>query len=74
MSEDEVENRILDYLKDLVRTVIDTNKKLDEKSEEKAAQRQQQREGLKILTLKQMITRLPILLAQLKAGNNSQQL
>ena len=74
MSEDEVENRILNYLKDLVRTVIDTNKKLDEKSEEKAAQRQQQGEGLKILTPKQMITRLPILLAQLKAGNNSQQL
>ena len=74
MSEDEVENRILNYLKDLVRTVIDTNKKLDEKSEEKAAQRLQQGEGLKILTPKQMITRLPILLAQLKAGNNSQQL
>ena len=28
--------------------------------------------GLKIMTPKQMITRLPILLAQLKAGNNSQ--
>ena len=30
--------------------------------------------GLKIMTPKQMITRLPILLAQLKAGNNSQKL
>ena len=27
--------------------------------------------GLKIMTPKQMITRLPILLAQLKSGNNS---
>ena len=31
-------------------------------------------EGLKILTLDQMLSRLPITLAQLKAGNNSQKL
>ena len=31
-------------------------------------------EGLKILTPQQMFTRLPILLAQIKAGNNSQEL
>ena len=30
--------------------------------------------GLKILTPQQMFTRLPILLAQIKAGNNSQEL
>ena len=30
--------------------------------------------GLKIMTLKQMITRLPILLAQKQAGNNSNKL
>ena len=30
--------------------------------------------GLKIMTQKQMITRLSILLAQLKAGNNCQKL
>ena len=30
--------------------------------------------GLKIMTPKQMITRLPILLAQKQAGNNSQKL
>ena len=30
--------------------------------------------GLKIMTPKQLITRLPILLAQLEAGNNSQKL
>ena len=28
-------------------------------------------EGLKILTYKQMLNRLPILLAQIQAGNNS---
>ena len=42
-------------------------------SEEEAEQRQQG-QGLKILTPQQIITRLPILLAQLKAGNNSQKL
>ena len=31
----------------------------------------QQGQGLKILTLDQMLSRLPISLAQLKAGNNS---
>ena len=42
-------------------------------SEESAEQRRnQQGQGLKILTPKQMIIRLPILLAQLKAGNNSE--
>ena len=33
--------------------------------------RQQQRQGLKILTPNQMLSRLPISFAQLKAGNNS---
>ena len=31
-------------------------------------------QGLKILTPKQMITRLPILLAQIQRGNNSEKL
>ena len=31
-------------------------------------------EGLKILTSQQMFTRLPILLAQIKAGNNSREI
>ena len=34
----------------------------------------QQGQGLKILTPDQMLSRLPITLAQLKAGNNSQKL
>ena len=44
-------------------------------SEESAAKRRNQRgQGLKILTPNQMLSRLPITLAQLKAGNNSQKL
>ena len=35
---------------------------------------QQEGEGLKILTLNQMLKRLPIALAQIKAGNNSESL
>ena len=34
----------------------------------------QQGKGLKILTPNQMLSRLPITLAQLKAGNNSEKL
>ena len=34
----------------------------------------QEGKGLKILTLKQMLQRLPIALAQIKAGNNSERL
>ena len=53
MSEDEVENRRLNYLKDLVRKIFDANQKLDDmpdlETEESAAQRQQG-QGLKILT------------------------
>ena len=37
-------------------------------------QLEQQGLGLKILTLNQMFSRLPISLAQLKAGNNSEKL
>ena len=36
--------------------------------------RQQQEQGLKILTPNQMLSRLPILLDQLKAENNSEKL
>ena len=34
----------------------------------------QQRQGLKIITQNQMLSRLPIFLAQLNAGNNSERL
>ena len=72
MSKDEVENRRLNYLKDLVRKIVDANQKLNDMPDlksEKSATERQKGQGLKILTPQQMITRLPILLAQLKAGN-----
>ena len=40
----------------------------------KAKQNEAKGKGLKILTPKQMLQRLPIALAQVKAGNNSQKL
>ena len=44
-------------------------------SEESAAERRnQQGKGLKILTPKKMLSRLPITLAQLDAGKNSEKL
>ena len=43
-------------------------------SEESAEGRYKLGEGLKILTPDQMLGRLPITIAQLKAGNNSQKL
>ena len=44
-------------------------------SEESAEQRRNQLgQGLKIMTPDQTLSRLPITLAQLKAGNNSQKL
>ena len=36
--------------------------------------KQQEETGLKILTPKQMLQRLPVALAQIKAGNNSESL
>ena len=51
---------------------IDTTDRPDLESEESAAIRKnQQGQGLKILTPNQMLSRLPIYLAQLKAVDNS---
>ena len=53
----------------------DTTDMPELESEESAAERRnQQGRGLKILTSDQMLSRLPITLAQLKAGNNSEKL
>ena len=53
----------------------DTTNMPELESEESAEQNKKQRGvGLKILTPDQMLSRLPITLAQLKAGNNSQKL
>ena len=77
MPENEVKNKKLDLLKSIVRKIVDAIQILDDmpplETEREAAERQQG-QGLKILTPQQMITRLPVLLAQLKAGNNSQKL
>ena len=76
MPENKVKTKKPDLLAGLVETILDINELLnipDLKSAEKAEKRQQG-QGLKILTPQQIIARLPILLAQLKAGNNSQKL
>ena len=53
----------------------DTTDMPELESEEPAEQNKKQRGvGLKILTPNQMLSRLPITLAKLKAGNNSQKL
>ena len=80
MSDDEIKNKNLDLIAYLVEKIIDIVKKLNNQNidigepptletEAETAQRQQE-QGLKISTPQNMITRLPILLAQLKAGNN----
>ena len=53
----------------------DTTDMPDLETEESAAQRRKQEaQGLKILTPNQMLSRLPISLAQSEAGNNSEKL
>ena len=51
-----------------------TNKQSERDTDTDASEPSQQGRELKLLTPQQMNTRLPILLAQLKAGNNSQKL
>ena len=54
---------------------LDATDMPDLETEESASQRRNQKgQGLKILTSEQMLSRLPISLTQLKAGNNSQKL
>ena len=86
MCDDEVKNKNLDLIAYLVEKILDIVKKINNQEEqpditdmppletEEEAEKRQQGQGLKILTPKQMITRLPTLLAQLKAGNNSEKL
>ena len=50
------------------KSIIETISRFGDKEESEIGK------GLKIMTPKQMITRLPILLAQKQAGNNSQKL
>ena len=64
MSEDEKGIEQADKILKTVEEILDFNKKIWK----------QQGLGLKTLTPNQMLTRLPISLAQLKAGNNSEKL
>ena len=61
MSEEEKETKNPNEIVNIVASILEFN-------------RQQQGQGLKILTPSQMLSRLPISLAQLKAGNNSEKL
>ena len=70
---------IMSLLREIIRTKLnktpDTTDMPELESEESAAETWNQRgKGLKILTPDQVLSRLPISLAQLKAGNNSQKL
>ena len=60
-------------LAELVKKLVDINEQPDI-IDMPLLEKQQEGQGLKILAPKQMITRLLILLAQLKAGNNSEKL
>ena len=62
ISEEEKEIEKTNEMKDVVEEILEFNKQ------------NQQGQGLKILTPDQMLSRLPITLAQLKAGNNSEKL
>ena len=62
MSEEERKNERPDKIVEIVEQILRFNKQ------------NQERYGLKILTPNQMLSRLPISLAQLKAGNNSEKL
>ena len=60
MSEVEIENEDPESIVNIVEKILKFNKQ------------NQQGQGIKILTPNQMLGRLPITLAQLKAGNNSE--
>ena len=62
MSKDEIQNEKPDKILKLVEEILEFN------------EQNQSGKGLKILTPSQMLSRLPISLAQLKVGNNSEKL
>ena len=64
-SKEEIENEKPNQVFETVNEILDFNKKI---------QKQQEGSGLKILTQNQMLLRLLISLAQLKARNNSEKL
>ena len=64
MSKEEIENEKPDKILKIVKEILNFNNKIQK----------QQGSGLKILTPNEMLSRLRITLAQLKAGNNSEKL
>ena len=64
MSKEEMKNEKPDDILGIINETLDFNKEIQK----------WQGSGLKILTPNQMLSRLPISLAQLKAGNNSEKL
>ena len=62
MSEEEINTEKPDKIVEIVEDILRFNKQ------------KQEGQGIKILTPNQMLSRLPISLAQLKAGNNSEKL
>ena len=62
MSEDEIKIEKSQKIMDMVEKILEFNEE------------NQERKNLKILIPSQMLSRLPISLAQLKAGNNSEKL
>ena len=73
--DDEIDNEVDDEVDDETDEQPDTTDMPELESDESAAQRtEHEGKGLKILTPKQMLSRLSISLAQLKAGNNLQKL
>ena len=78
-----VTKKVLDKMKKTIKKVPEDRKFMIEEKEKIINivarilyfnQVNQSRQGLKILTPNQMLSRLPITLAQLKAGNNSEKL
>ena len=64
MSEEEIENEKPNQMLETVNEIIDFNKEIQK----------QRGSGLKTLTPNQMLSRLPLSLAQLKTRNNSEKL
>ena len=67
MSKEEIKNKKPNKILEITNEIIDSNKEVQK-------QQNQQGKGLKILTPNQMFNRLPIALAQVNAGNNSDKL
>ena len=65
MSKEEIENERPNQILETVNEILDFNKDIE---------KQQQGLGLKTLTPNEMLSRLPISLTQLKAGNNPEKL